>query len=168
MIGIDPGTGSSSPTGIAIFDPQTLEIIYTTNLFTKHKILQHRLKDITSQLVEVFNQVPAPFTVCIEQFVMRGKGGETLQRLIGAFMSQVPYSCELIHCQNTTVKAKIGGHGQADKVTVGRGLEAFFTPNKDSVKLIKELTDKGEVDIIDALAIGATGWIKLKDSLSIM
>jgi Holliday junction resolvasome RuvABC endonuclease subunit len=102
----------------------------------------------------------APYTVCIEQFVMRGKGGESLNRLIGSYMASIsPSQGNVIHVQNTSVKKVIAGHGHADKASVSAGLETFFSSNKESVAIVKTLTQRGEFDILDALAIGATGYL---------
>ena len=94
---------------------------------------------------------------------MRGKGGETLQRMIGAYMSQFPYDCPSIHVQNTTVKKVVGGSGKAEKDQVAAGVAAWFSSNSASASLIKELTLKHEYEILDSLAIGITGYLKWKN-----
>lgn len=160
IIGVDPGTGSSSPTGFCILDPVNCSIVLGTNFLTKEKVLAHRIKDMSDQLSAEL-EILAPhykLIVCIEQFVMRGKGGETLQRLIGSFMGRLPYEAQLVHVQNTTIKKHIAGHGHADKEAVAAGLHTFFKDCPDSLQLLKNLTQSAEFDILDAIAIGVTGW----------
>lgn len=157
VMGIDPGTGVSSPTGVAVFDPLTRDVIYTTNLFTKHRELQHRIKDISDQLegiVTLLLQEEVTLCIFIESFVMRGKGGETLQRLIGSFMGRMPYEFLITHIQNVTVKKIVAGHGHAEKEEVAAGIALYFKGNTE----VEKLVNRKEFDIIDALAIGVAGW----------
>lgn len=167
IISIDPGSGISSPTGLTVFDPQTKEILYASNITTKFKQLAHRIKDISDQVELVFKEVQEAtdgreIVVTIESFVMRGKGGETLQRLIGGFLSKTPYLFRIEHVQNSTIKKILAGHGQADKASVAAGTRDYFASNPDSVKLINLLLSKQELDILDSLAIGVT-WAKQND-----
>lgn len=160
VLSIDPGSGVSSPTGIALFDPQSKSILFTTNLFTQYKPTEHRIKDITEQLVAILNQIQGEqYEVYIESFVMRGKGGETLQRLIGAFLSVIPYHVKIRFVQNTKVKVVMGQHGHAEKLQVCQGVINWFASNNESFELLNKLTQKGEFDIMDSLAIGVTGWL---------
>jgi len=163
IIGIDPGTGISSPTGFAVVNTTTREILYAGNITTNRKELAHRIKQISDIFEKTVLDIAATYpdatiTCYIEQFVMRGKGGETLQRLVGSLLGRIPYDLGVEYIQNSTVKSVIAGHGQADKVSVARGLEGHFLTNAESHGLIKELVIKGEFDILDALAIGVTGW----------
>lgn len=163
IIGIDPGTGISSPTGFSAIDVHTKEIFYAGNITTNRKELAHRIKHISdifeNTLLDIVKANPnATITCYVEQFVMRGKGGETLQRLVGSLLGRIPYDIGVEYIQNSTVKAVIAGHGQADKTSVARGLEGYFLTNPKSYGLIKELVENGEFDIIDSLAIGITGW----------
>ena len=163
VIAADPGTGISSPTGFAVFEPETKEIHYLANIGTKRKALQHRLRDIADVFSNTIEDIDREFKdhtilVCIEYFVMRGKGGETLQRLIGALMSRLPYHFELMHIQNSKVKLMLAGHGHADKSLVALGVLEYFRENNVSEAYIKDLTLRKESDILDALAIGVAGW----------
>jgi Holliday junction resolvasome RuvABC endonuclease subunit len=163
VVAADPGTGISSPTGFSAFDPVTKEILYKGNLGTKKKLLQHRIKDISDTFEAVLKDVmenhpKRNILVCIESFVMRGKGGETLQRLIGSFMGRLPYNVELLHVQNTKVKLCLAGHGHADKHQVAGGVAEWFSSNDKSTNTIVGLTLANEYDILDSLAIGVTGW----------
>jgi len=164
IVSIDPGSGISSPTGLTVFDPHTKDILYASNITTKFKLLSHRIKDITDKVYEIFKEIEDSSTgreivVTIESFVMRGKGGETLQRLIGGFLAKTPYMFRVEHVQNSTIKKVLAGHGHADKNSVAAGTLDFFASNKDSVDLIKRLLSKQELDILDSLAIGVT-WVK--------
>ena len=164
IIALDPGTGSSSPTGFSVFNPHTLEIFYAANIDTRKGLLQHRIKDISDKLSATLDEIDRNFAdheliICIEQFVMMGKGGETLQRLIGSFMGRLPYRARLTHVQNTKVKLFVAGHGHADKDAVGFGVLRYFEGNQESAAVIKRLQMQNEPDIIDSLAIGVTGWL---------
>lgn len=168
IISIDPGSGISSPTGLTVFDPHTKDILYASNVSTKFKQLAHRIKDISDKVEAIFKEVEESATgrevvVTIESFVMRGKGGETLQRLIGGFLAKTPYMFRIEHIQNSTIKKVLAGHGHADKTSVARGTEDFFANNAESVKLIKGLLLRQELDILDSLAIGVT-WVKSQES----
>lgn len=163
VVGIDPATGSSSDTGYCVFNPDTKEILCSYKIGSKHRPLEHRIKDI-SDIVEglLLELVGNEVLVCIESFVMRGKGGESLQRIIGSFMGRVPYEFTIAQVQNTSVKLLMAGHGHADKVSVAFGTKDFFAPNLVSQERIKELTAAKEFDILDAIAIGASGWLQAK------
>jgi Holliday junction resolvasome RuvABC endonuclease subunit len=163
VIGLDPGTGSSSPTGFCLFDPTSLRIHYAANIETTKRELHHRIKEISDVLDTTLafiaqDHPKRQLLVCIESFVMRGKGGETLQRLIGSFMGRVPYNATLLHVQNTKVKLFIAKHGHASKEDVGIGVLAYFSKNKESKDQIEHFLRNKEADIIDSLAIAATGW----------
>lgn len=158
ILGIDPSTGSSSPVGIALFNAETKDIIFYTNILTKKKQLHHRIRDISQQLAAILAEIPNPYTIVIERFVMRGVGGESLQRVIGAYMALIPYECELTFVQNTTAKKVMAGHGHAEKIDVALGVLNWFKGNEASYNIIKELTNKKEFDILDAFALGVTAW----------
>lgn len=160
VLAIDPGSGVSSPTGIALFNPVTKDIIHTTNLYTQYKPTEHRIKDITEQLSSLLNQLSGEtYEVYIESFVMRGKGGETLQRLIGAFLAAIPFHVKIRFVQNTKVKLAMAQHGHAEKLQVCQGVIDWFASNKQSHELLTKLTQRHEYDIMDSLAIGVTGWL---------
>lgn len=168
VIGIDPATGSTSDTGFSVFDTDTLDILYADKILTSKRLLHHRIKEISDVLDLTLHDIDAAnpdkeIVVCIESFVIRGKGGESLQRIIGSFMGRVPYRFELTHAQNTTVKVALAGHGHADKMSVAVGLRDMFKEhNKKSGEVIEGLILKREFDILDSLAIGVAGWQKLQ------
>lgn len=166
VIGIDPGSGVSSPTGLTIVEATSKEILLARNVYTKYKDLPHRIKDISDQIQADIDQflvnVPkeAIVIVCIESFVMRGKGGETLQRLIGSFLGRIPYHIPVEHIANTRVKLALAGHGHAEKEDVAKGVLTFFKSNKNACETIIKLTNAKEADILDSLAIGVAGWLQ--------
>ena len=164
VIGVDPGTGLASPTGFVCIDADTRTIEWAENVGSKHKPLEHRIKEI-SEVIEMYfvNLAEAlgpkdKVTVCIESFVMRGKGGETLQRLIGSLMGRVPYNFEVVHMPNTRMKNLVGGTGKADKQQVAEGVLEWFGDAElgtacESYRAIKSLISLKEWDILDALAL---------------
>lgn len=160
VIGIDPGTGVNSPMGFAAFTPSNMEIIHVDEFWTEHKKLEHRIRDISDQFNGVMEKLAAQTgdELFIEYFVMRGKGGETLQRMIGSIMGRTPYEVEIDHVQNTSVKLIVGGDGKADKVDVARGLRDFFSKSPKSKAVVQELINNEKWDQLDALAIGLAGW----------
>lgn len=165
VLSIDPGSGASSPTGIALFNPKTKDVIHVTNFFSQYKPTEHRIKDITEQLASLVNQLHGEnYEVYIESFVMRGKGGETLQRLIGAFLSVIPYHVKIRFVQNTKVKVVMGQHGHAEKLQVCQGVINWFASNKEAHEMLTKLTQRGEFDIMDSLAIGVTGWLSKRST----
>lgn len=163
IVGVDPGTGSSSDTGFVAFDSDTLEIFYAVEVGTERREVRHRIKDIVEVVAGLLTELSMrgpPVQAYIESFVMRGKGGETLQRLIGAIMATAPEEVSLDHVQNTTVKLAMAGHGHADKVSVAVGTLDYFVSNNKSHEYIKSLLKSKKFDILDAFAIGVTGWQK--------
>lgn len=170
IVGIDPGSGIKSPTGFTAFATDTLEILYAANIATPYSELPHRIKHISdifeASLKDIIESSPEyKVVVVIEQFVMQGKGGETLQRLIGSLMGRVPYTVPVFHAQNTTVKLIIGGSGKATKDQLIPGLKQFFLTNQISYGVIEQAEKAKDFDVIDSLAIGVTGWIKNKHIL---
>ena len=170
VIGIDPGSGVSSDTGFAAFDSETGEVIYALEVGSQRRELRHRLADISSTVSALLTECSqrGKTFAAIESFVMRGKGGETLQRLIGAFMATCPDEVYLTAIQNTTIKKVLAGHGHADKASVAIGVLQYFEtelPNKNTAALIKSLISSKQFDILDALAIGVSAWQSEKASV---
>lgn len=164
VVAVDPGTSSTSPTGLVVFDRLTLEIFYCDNLTARKRELHHRIQDISNQFSDIIAAVDqtypsADILFCVESFVMKGKGGESLQRLIGSFLGRLPERFKVKHVQNTTIKKVIAGHGHAEKEEVAAGVLACFTSNKTSKQVIERLINAGEPDILDAFAIGLTGMV---------
>lgn len=164
VVGLDPGVSVSSDTGFVAFDTETLKLLYVVEIGSDRRELRHRLKDISEVVAGLLTELAQqgkPVHAYIEQFVMRGKGGETLQRLIGAIMAVCPDEVKLEHVQNTTVKLVMAGHGHADKASVAFATKDYFVKNADTSEYIRKLLLSKKFDILDALAIGVTGW-KLK------
>lgn len=165
IVGIDPGSGKSSPTGIAIIDAEERRILFTTNLNPakeNKKQVQKTLKDLSDKLRQVFDKVKTnkKRIAAIETFVMQGRGGQTLHELRGALMSAIPYEVDLHVIYNTTIKRLVGKNGGATKQEVALGVADFFKDSiKDSQK-IQEFIEEKEWDILDALAIAISGYLK--------
>ena len=164
VIGIDPGF-KSSPTAIVILDP-TEQAIVDARLFTKgilketDEIIRYMSRSIGYYLKTKVDEYDSEnVMISIEQFVMRGKGGESMNRLIGAIMSQIPESFEqVVHAQNSTVKKYLGGHGQASKEEVAKGVVKWFGNSWGNIDIVEEWIRREQWDLCDALAIGITGY----------
>lgn len=166
IIGIDPATGISSPLGFVGFDADTGEIIWQEEVGTKYKKLEHRIKDISeyveSYLVNIEQGMDArkdTVTVVLESFVMKGKGGETLQRLIGSIMGRCPYSFNVVHVPNTRMKMLVGGSGKAGKPEVAEGvLDWFQGRNAQSARVIKAAIAQKSWDVLDAFGLAIAAY----------
>jgi Holliday junction resolvasome RuvABC endonuclease subunit len=158
VICCDPGTGVTSPMGLAAFTPDTNTILYVDEFWTQHSKVEHRIRDISIRFEESFAFRIKAKTVLffIESFVMRGKGGETLQRMIGSLMGRVPYEVEIGHVSNTAMKLIVGGHGASDKRQVAEGVIKYFGPTK---AIPKQLLQDERWDVTDALGIGIAGYL---------
>lgn len=159
VVAIDPSTGAKSALGFAVFDPNTKEIITVKEMVTPAKDLRARIKELVLQLVKEFkklDEAKIDYIVFIESTVMVGKGGESLQRIIGAIMTVVPSSKRFEHVSNMQIKAFVGGHGHAKKDQVAHGLFKFFPEDE----LLPGLITAHRYDALDALAVGVTGFEK--------
>lgn len=159
IIGIDPGTGITSPTGIAIFRSNGYIEKLATISSTKRENLD-RLRDVAAGIKrEVPNRNAL---LVIETFIMQGKGGQTLQRLIGAVIAAAPEKVKVADVFNTTVKRIVAGNGAAEKIQVAQGVLKWFKTRKDvkrtSVETVTKLISLKQWDILDALAIGIAGY----------
>jgi Holliday junction resolvasome RuvABC endonuclease subunit len=155
ILGVDPGLGTKSPCGLALFTLEGTIIDFTKVWTDKNTPQQKRLNDIA---LASWDLGKTSKLVCIESTVMRGRGGESLQRLVGAITSRFPKH-DVKHVQNTTVKRIVGGTGQADKAQVASGVLQWFKDkgNKKSVTIVNNLIESEDWDILDALAIGIAG-----------
>lgn len=159
VVGIDPSTHS---TGFAAFDPDSHEIIFT-RLFTSNlKDARRRVKEIADQVCEAIEGIDPDLDVYVysENTVMRGVGGATFQRCIGAIHSRVPKRMHLDEIQNSTVKKMVGGHGQADKLQVAQGLIGCLWKDNATKTIIECLIKQEAWDVTDALAIGYSGYAR--------
>ena len=158
VIGVDPGTGVSSPTGVAIFDPTRRKVLYTERLFpdSPGDDLAHKLAAIRDRFAfivrfEVWRAgLGDEVLMAIESFVMRGKGGETLARCTGALMSCCDENVEVTLVNNLKMKKIVWGTGRASKAEVALGVNKWFG---------KDVTAGLSDDETDALAIGIAGYI---------
>lgn len=141
ILGIDPGTGKSSPTGIAVVEvfKDKLHLIHTGSVAgTLHEIVDHVATFPHEQLR-------------LETFVMQGKAGQLLNRLNGAILYALRRDeSSLIHTM--TVKKRIGGTGKADKKQVAKGI-LKFNWIEDAKNEIRSLIREEKWDQTDAIAI---------------
>ncbi len=160
IVGIDPGTGASSPTGFAAIDPIDKRIIWICDVRSQRTKLEHRIKDISLRVdTLLWSLDPSVWSkVYCESFVMRGKGGETLSRLTGALMSVVPDHMDFDFVQNTTVKKLVAGHGGGNKEDVAYGVKKFFGFDSEEAAQVQQLIDGKKWDQVDALAIAIAGY----------
>ena len=159
IVGIDPATGVSSPTGVAVIHGPTKTILGTFALHAKQKKLEHRIKSLSERVEAIvlsFLEV-SPVEVHIEYFILRGKGGEMLQRLVGSFLGRMPVEVNIGSVHNTTLKKVIAGHGHASKVEVAEGVLRFFKGHPVSEAHVRRLILLKNWDELDALAIAIVG-----------
>lgn len=151
VIGIDPGTGASSPTGYCRFNSKTRAIYQAETATSRRFDAANRIHDISRQLYDLVNcpSYPPPDIMCIETTFIMGKGNNSYQQMVGGAIASAPKDCRIIFVPNTTMKKVVGGHGGADKVDVANGVYTFFGPLPSIFN--------AEWDITDALAIGMTG-----------
>lgn len=166
-IGIDPGSGKSSPTGFAAIDPDTKTLIFKQNVRMDCDDFAHRIKGISSEVADLVSSVDPDIevNVYIESFVMRGKGGEMLARLTGALMACIPYERQIAFVHNTTMKKDIAGHGRAEKEEVANALFIWAEGNSETQEEITNLTIAREWDILDAIGLAVAGDRKRQESL---
>ena len=168
IIGIDPGTGSTSPCGFALYDSKEDKILATYGVWPtsgkapKDMAVRERIFRISEKIKDLVESVVDSYGVdqvglSIEAFLIRGKGGETLMRLKGAILAKVPLTLEVIEIQNSTMKKRAGGHGGADKKEIADHLS--FTLDASNRDILTALTNLGKWDEIDAvgLAVSAKG-----------
>ncbi len=169
IIGFDPATGSSSKFGLALFEVEqdnkgfnvfpSLKLLKAVELTAwGKKSVRDRIKAICAQVVSEVKKIEqiqdATCALYIESFVMRGKGGETLQRLIGAVMTVTPSTFEFYEVSNMQVKAFVSGHGHGDKLAVAKGVLEKLENDEQVAELIRH----SAFDALDACAIALTGF----------
>lgn len=162
VVGLDPGTGKTSPTGFAAFDPETRALIHTERITSEAEEYRDRYREIAGRIGELLEVIDPDMDVLVvcESFVLRGKGGEILARLTGAFMAAVPARQRFAFVQNTTVKKIVGGHGRADKHEVALGVFAWLSGNDETSEQVRHLINNAEWDVLDAIAIGIAGYLR--------
>lgn len=167
VVGIDPSTGAKSALGFSIYDPNKNEIITLKELTFPSSDFRKRLKGLIIQIVREFKRLDEykyRYVVFIESTVMLGKGGESLQRMIGAIMAIIGSEIRVEHVSNMQIKSFVGGTGKADKEQVATGLLKFF-PNDE---FLMDMIRAHRYDALDSLAVGVTGFEKfvLKANIS--
>ena len=154
IFAIDPGTGSSSACGICVYDPNTVKIITTLEVWPElQKPTWKRLRDMQTQVMHLLNaarDIHGPLEVRTESFVMRGKGGETLARFIGGVIAHLPWDSEFVEVHNIILKRNITGNARADKSEMGEALKKKVPL---CIALIQEMIDNKSWDAIDAACI---------------
>lgn len=157
VVAIDPGTGSAesgSACGVAIYNKNTDTLLTAFELRANSKTPAYkRILEISHQLRDVLASAKAkygPLEVRTESFVMRGKGGETLARLVGALIASLPSDCTFAEVHNITLKKDLTGFGGADKGDIGLALVKRFPKQVDAVQ---RLIDTKQEDALDAIAI---------------
>lgn len=157
IVGVDPGTGLNSALGVVKVNFDTLEIGFMREHWASDdKNATSRIRKISSALWGNWDE-PVD-AVASEYFVMRGKGGETLARMVGAVIATLPPMSKFIEVQNSTVKMIVGGHGAAPKEDVAEGVFAYFSANEESQDKIVDLIAEEKWDLLDALAIAITAY----------
>lgn len=164
VVGIDPGLGVKSPTGFAAIDTSNGEIFHVANIWPKksEKELHNRIVNLSNSMRHEL-RVTAPDLVSFEAFVMRGKSGVSLQRLIGAYFGALPTKekeLDVIEVQNVQIKQFVGGDGGSDKEAVAEGVYDWFVgKNQRSADQVRALIKEEHWDILDALAIAISGYL---------
>lgn len=159
VIAIDPATGVSSPTGLAIFNAETRAIIMSRDLTTAEPEQHNKLRDLSNQMEQFYLYAQklnvTPILVASETFLMMNKKiSDILQRLIGAYMSRIPDGFYFTTVHNTTVKKLVAGRGQGDKMETALGTLHYFNDVPQSRDHILDLITKEAYDRLDAFAIG--------------
>ena len=155
--GLDPGSGLRSPTGFAIIDPEKRELLHCQTFGSKHDLASHRIKEIADNFRKVIESVGLNYKAVVycENFVMRGKGGETLARLTGALLAAIPYDVEMEFVHNITMKKLVGGNGKAEKLQVAEGCMKWL--RDADAPIIQQFIDEENWDITDAIGLAIAG-----------
>lgn len=160
VIGCDPASGASSNTGFSAILVDTKEIICLEEIAPNDRFdtVDERIYTIAQKyanMLELFAACSSEeVLVCFEHFIMKGRGGEVLNRVIGAFLGHTRFSTH--HIATTAVKKYISGTGLGDKEDVVKGLLRYYEGNKDALDLIEGVRDND--DITDSLAIAIAGY----------
>ena len=166
VIGLDPSSGAKSAVGVSVINPKEKQILdFTEIVCPKYMPVEKRLKMINKELRSFLypKYITGSILIAIEYTIMAGKGGESLNRAVGAMIAATPIDSDTAifrNVQNTTVKKLIAGHGGADKEGVAVGLENFFKQSDESLNVLRDLIALGKYDIIDSIGIGVTGYLQ--------
>jgi len=163
VVGIDPGTGVKSPCGVAAFTVAQKTILLAANVSSKQRNQLKNLRCLPEEVYQTINEAvdvqhdPQQVKIYLEEIVMRGKGGVTLQRHIGAVISRFPMLTPIDTVGVTRVKRLVTGNGDAEKREVGLGVIKFFGSNPESESIVKDYFEDSQWDILDAFAIAIAG-----------
>lgn len=167
VIGIDPASNS---VGFAAIDPDARELLFTSLIVADpNESSRDRIRYIAEEISLLLAGIDPDLNAFVfsENSVMRGAGGATFQRAIGAIQSRVPDWMNLEDIQNSTVKKLVGGRGQADKQTVAIGAEYWFPERSESREQVRTLRALLQWDVTDAIAIAIAGWERKCTSIKI-
>lgn len=153
----DPGTsakGCGSALGFCLYDPNTDTILLTAEIWADaQKPTWGRLRNIVSKAKEYMIQAEkkyGPLEVRVERFIMRALSGETLARLVGGIIANIPTGSTFLECHNIRLKKDLTGNSSADKILIGLTLMKRFPAQ---AAMIKDLIDSEQRDALDAIAI---------------
>ena len=165
FLGIDQSTGSKSALGIALIEPKSKTILFSASLRPRFKGMstEQRIYDLAQQFDEIFldiymdcRQNKTKLVITFEQFVMRGKSGQSLAWIVGALISCIPIDDDFIlilHTNNLYAKKNSTGSGKSDKEQIGAGLLEIFEGNKESIDKLKDLIHNELWDEVDAISL---------------
>lgn len=159
ILGVDPGAGVRSATGYAIINFNNKELLdYGHHKVSNSYDIGMKCFEIAAMVYDFQDGPYEPEAIAIEQFVMRGKGGMTLQRIIGAVLGAHPH-LEPLFPGNTELKRLISGSGAADKKDVAIGVIKWLG-DANSMYHVDKLMQNEMWDTIDAIAIAIAGGMK--------
>lgn len=163
VIGLDQSTGTRSNFGYAVVDLDKMEILRASEFVVEKartldsQALRKRIKHLAATVMQEIKTDQKRFGsidyIFLEGFVMAGKGGESLQRLVGAIMLITPNEIPVDFAHNLQTKMFITGSGKAEKHEVAEGLKKFFPKSR----LLIDLIDSKRYDALDAIAIALAG-----------
>lgn len=157
FFGLDPSSGANSRLGVAAFESTDKELILFEGLEPDKlfkKDFTRRVKSLQDQLDSLVVYLGEPPVVAgIESTVMAGRGGESLARATGAFMTCFDYDTDVDFINNGTVKKTVGGHGKAEKLEVALGVLKWSESNPKTHSKVKAAIEAELFDQLDALAI---------------
>lgn len=157
VIGVDPGSGSKSACGLALYDRLENKVIETKAIWAeagRDKPTWHRIKSVALQVGLYISETSVEkddLEVHIEWFIMKGIGGQTLQRLIGSVMTLLPYHIKVEEVHNIGTKKNLTGRSVADKEQMGQALLERL--HIDNYEYVQTLIKESRWDEIDAIAI---------------
>ena len=164
IVGIDPGTGTKSALGFCILDSDVNRILLAGEIWPDKKSAPayKRIRSICAQLRTVL--IPASKKgglLVTESFVMRGKGGETLQRLTGAVHVTAGEKFDVAEVSNMKLKQILSetGTGDAAKEDLAYGIQRWFATKGrvDEARMLEQFIEDRKFDATDAIALAVAG-----------